>query len=78
MFIASTSTVAPADWLTAATDLARHTRDASLLRTVHTLWADMERKTYVTGGIGADPATEGFSDLACPSFPFQAAPARRP
>lgn len=59
------ASVSFADWLTAATDLARHFDDASLLKAVEILWDDMETKTYITGGIGSNPSTEGFSERSC-------------
>ncbi|WP_432512145.1 glycoside hydrolase family 127 protein [Kineococcus sp. SYSU DK001] len=48
--------------LSAVTDLAAEDGDAELLAAARRLWDSTTRtKTYVTGGVGADPSIEGFS-----------------
>lgn len=47
----------------AMVDLAVETGDDSLLAACDDLWTDtVERKMYLTGGLGTDPSIEGFSD----------------
>ncbi|KAJ3557482.1 hypothetical protein NM688_g1450 [Phlebia brevispora] len=48
-------------WLTAVANLARLTKDSSLLRAAEDLWVSTtERKMYVTGGLGSMGDWEGF------------------
>jgi DUF1680 family protein len=46
----------------AMADLAAETGDAELMRAIRTIWKDVvERKMYLTGGIGPSASNEGFT-----------------